>query len=212
MTDITKPIRRRVLIAAVDTAGGIAKNGNMPWNIPEDMAHFRMMTMGHPIIMGRKTFDTIGKPLVGRTNIVISGDPFFRNDSTGALDRWITAGALVVVDSIAAAFEIAKDDPVVYVAGGLSIYEQAIQYCNEMIITTIKKDFDCDQVLVVNMEDWETVSWEVKHSEKANLDFIITAFTRKVALEEKGKDAQDVVENEEDVPGFLKNSFDPKDR
>ncbi len=193
--DAKKP-PSRILIAAVDAASGIAKDGNMPWNLPEDMSHFRTMTMGNPVIMGRKTYDTIGHPLSGRLTIVISRDPFFRNDATGKLDRWISSGALVIVDSIEAAFETVKDEPVVYIAGGLSIYEQAIKYCDEMIITTIKKDFDCDQVLVVQMDKWRVSSWKSGHSEKADLDYIITSFERMAPDDEPKKELDEHTENE----------------
>jgi len=120
-----------VLIAAVAENGIIGRANQLPWRLKSDMAHFRNATMNHPVVMGRKTFQSLGKPLVGRTNIVVTRDPAF------------TASGAVIAGSLAAALAAARGDalrrgaPAIMVAGGAEIYAEALPLADRLLITLV---------------------------------------------------------------------------
>ncbi|MCL4387084.1 dihydrofolate reductase, partial [Patescibacteria group bacterium] len=122
------------LIVAVDQNRGIGKSGKMPWYIPADFKRFKEITMGHPVIMGRKTFESIPGPLPGRTNIVISRNHFEQKDSIAA-------------NSLEQAIEKAKNAPgsdEIFVIGGGQIFQEAINIADKIYLTLIKQSFDVD--------------------------------------------------------------------
>lgn len=103
------------LVAAVAANGVIGADGDLPWHLPEDFAHFKSLTMGHPMIMGRATFDSIGRALPGRTTIVVTRNP-----------DW-TAEGVEVAANLEAALERARElDEDIFIVGGAQIYEQAL--------------------------------------------------------------------------------------
>lgn len=121
-----------VAIIAAVAANGVIGDGNMiPWRLPSDFAHFRRMTLGKPLIMGRKTFESIGRPLPGRTNIVVSRQPGYQPDG------------VIVISSLEAALEhgqaIAKASRAneVMVGGGAEIYAQALPLVDRLYITHV---------------------------------------------------------------------------
>ncbi|MFN7571865.1 MAG: dihydrofolate reductase [Betaproteobacteria bacterium] len=120
------------LIVAYDRARGIGKDGRMPWRLPEDMAYFKRTTMGHPIVMGRKTWDSLGRALPGRRNLVVT-----RN---GALQA---AGA-EVFDSLDAALADCADAAEVFVIGGGEVYAQALPRADRVLATEIDAEFAAD--------------------------------------------------------------------
>src|SRR5579864_9550221 len=127
------PSPRLSIIVATDANHGIGINNTLPWHLPEDLAHFKRTTTGHPIIMGRKTFDSIGRPLPNRRNIVITRNPQWQHagvESAGS----IAAAAALVHDSGAEAFII----------GGAQVYAEALPLAERLIVTEIAKSFDCD--------------------------------------------------------------------
>jgi dihydrofolate reductase len=121
-----------VLIAAVAENGVIGQGGTMPWRLKSDMKHFRALTMGKPVIMGRKTYlSTSAKPLPGRTNIVVTRDPQF------------TAPGALVARSLDIALEVARGDALrrgsdIMVIGGSEIYAQAMPLAHRLEITRIQ--------------------------------------------------------------------------
>ena len=118
--------KRVVLIAAVAANGVIGAGGDIPWRLPEDFAHFKETTMGHTLVMGRSTYDSIGRPLPGRTTIVLTRDP-----------TWSAEGVLLAA-SLGAAFALAEDLPGdVYVAGGATVYAAAMPYADEQVLSEI---------------------------------------------------------------------------
>lgn len=117
-------IRSFVVAAAQNRV--IGQGNRMPWHLPSDLAFFKRITMGHPIVMGRKTYESIGKPLPGRTNIVITRDPGFR------------APGCVVVDSLEAAYRAAGDTDEVFVIGGAQIYQAAMANVDRIYLTEIQ--------------------------------------------------------------------------
>lgn len=120
------------LIAAVARNGGIGRNNQLLVHMPEDLAHFKRTTLGAPILMGRKTWDSIGRALPGRRNIVISRNPAFA--ATGA----------EVAPSLDAALDRVSAAPKVYVIGGASIYAAALPRADELVLTEIDADLEAD--------------------------------------------------------------------
>ena len=103
------------LVVAMGANGVIGVDGGLPWRLPEDLAHFKKLTMGHPMVMGRTTFESIGRPLPGRTTIVLTRDP-----------DW-SADGVEVASTIEAALERAHEiDDDVFVVGGAQVYAQAL--------------------------------------------------------------------------------------
>jgi len=120
------------IIVAADLARGIGIDNTLPWRLPEDMAHFKRLTTGHPIIMGRKTFDSIGRPLPNRRNIVITRNGDWRHDGVDAVGSLDAARALVA------------DAEEAFVIGGAQIYAEALAVTDQVIMTEIGERFDCD--------------------------------------------------------------------
>ena len=122
---------RLTLIVATDRQRGIGINNTLPWRLPEDLAYFKRTTSGHPIIMGRKTFDSIGRPLPNRRNIVVT------RNANGAHEGVETAPSLNAAASTAG-------DAEAFVIGGAQIYTEALPHADRLIVTEIGKTFDCD--------------------------------------------------------------------
>ncbi len=132
------PVSDIVLIAAVAENGVIGRGNALPWRLKSDMQRFRALTMGKPVIMGRKTYLSIGKPLSGRTTIVVSRD------------RAFAAPGIVVAPSLEAALAAARGDALrrnsdaIMVAGGAEIYAQAMPLATQLAITQVHKRVDGD--------------------------------------------------------------------
>lgn len=121
------------LVAAYAAGRVIGADGGIPWRIPEDFAHFKQVTMGGTLVMGRATYDSIGRPLPGRTTIVVTRDP-----------RWSAEGVLVA-HSVEDALVQAADQPgATYVAGGAQIYEQTLPLATHQVLTEVDLDVDGD--------------------------------------------------------------------
>lgn len=120
-----------VLVAAVAENGVIGRAGTMPWRLKTDMQHFRAVTTGHPVVMGRKTFLSLGKPLKGRTTIVITHD------------RDFAAGGVVVAASLAVALQVAQGDALrrgagaIMIGGGATVYCATIAQASRLEITRV---------------------------------------------------------------------------
>ena len=146
------------LIVAVSQNGVIGKDNKLPWHIPEDLKRFKALTMGHPILMGRKTFESIGKPLPGRTNIVITRQQDFK--SCGA----------TVVHSLDEALATCQNAEEIFVIGGGEIYKQALPFANRIYLTRINQDFLGDTFLFqVDSSLWKETSREDHSADAKNL-------------------------------------------
>lgn len=144
----------------------IGVNNTLPWHISEDLKHFKSLTIGHTIIMGRKTYESIGRPLPNRRNIVIS-----RNTEASY------EGA-EVVHSIEDAFSICKNDNEVFVIGGSNIYEQALSLVDYIYITEIKKSFSGDAFFPeINKQMWIESSRE-NHITNDGLEFSFVKYQK----------------------------------
>lgn len=137
------------LIVAMAANGVIGRGNRLPWKLPADLARFKRLTMGHPIIMGRKTYESLGKPLPGRTNIVVSRQPDFH------------AEGCLVAHSLEEALARSKGDEEVFVIGGAQLFEQALKVATRMYLTEIHEAFPGDvHFPPLDRSQWHEVSRE----------------------------------------------------
>lgn len=130
---------RLILVAAVARNGVIGKNGGIPWQLPADLQHFKRLTLGHPILMGRRTWESLGRPLPGRRNLVISRQ-----------QGWSAEGA-EHAESLTAALQRVAREPLAFVIGGAQLYAQALPLADGLELTEIDCDFDGD----TRFPDWD---------------------------------------------------------
>ncbi len=144
------PLRARVsIVAALARNRAIGRNNSMPWRLSEDLKRFKRLTMGHAVIMGRKTFESIGSALPGRSNIVI----------TRSRD-WSPAGC-VIVHSLEAALTAGGEFREAFVIGGAEIYALALPYAQHLYMTEIERDFEGDAFFPeLDRSHWREVSRE----------------------------------------------------
>ena len=156
------------LIAALARNRAIGRDNRMPWRLPEDLKRFRRLTMGHAVIMGRKTFESIGSALPGRNNIVITRS------------RDWTAPGCTVVHSLEAALSAAGDSKEAFVIGGAQIYALALPLARRLYMTEIDRDFDGDAFFPeVDRSSWREVSRERRASEGAeSFDYAFVEYER----------------------------------
>jgi dihydrofolate reductase len=147
-----------VLIAAVAENGVIGAAGAIPWRLLDDFAHFKRTTLGHTLVMGRATYDSIGRPLPGRTTIVLSRDP-----------AWSAEGVLTAA-SFDEALALAADLPGdVYVAGGAAIYALALPYADEQVLTEVRLAPDGDTFYpAFDRDEWV----EVRREKRDDFDLV----------------------------------------
>ncbi|MCG8409458.1 MAG: dihydrofolate reductase [Phycisphaerales bacterium] len=138
---------KAVIIVAMTGDRIIGRDGRLPWHLPEDLKFFKRTTTGHAIIMGRKTFDSIGRPLPNRRNVVVT-----RNRDFGEME------SLDIVHSLGEAFELCRDrgESKAFVIGGAQIYATALPLVHEMIITHVDgKDITGDTYF----PEWNAIEW-----------------------------------------------------
>jgi dihydrofolate reductase len=146
------------LIAAVAKNGVIGKQGKLPWRLPADLAYFKRVTMGHPLIMGRKTFAAIGKPLAGRRNIVLSRDTSFQAQGCEA------------VHSLSEALEAAGSEmEEIFVIGGAEIYALFFALSRRLYITHVDAEVTGDETFPrIEEREWRAVRSEPGFMNEAN--------------------------------------------
>lgn len=148
-----------IVVAATD-AGVIGKGGTLPWRIPEDMKHFRAVTMGHAVVMGRLTYESIGKPLPGRRNVVVSRSP-------RAIEGCEVAG------SLEEALRIAREkDPEPRVIGGEQIYAAALPVTSAIYLTEVHRDLPGDAFFRFDRADFEEISRRRAETEP-DVEFVV---------------------------------------
>lgn len=157
------------IIAAMDNNRLIGNNNQLPWHLPADFAHFKSVTMGKPIIMGRKTYESIGRPLPGRTNIVLSRNP----------DTWYEG--VECVSSFEDAIALVPDAEEVVVIGGSTIYEMLLTKVNRLYITYVDGVFEGDAWFPdFDQSQWLEKEEVVRESDEKNLyDCRFVTLTRK---------------------------------
>jgi dihydrofolate reductase len=134
---------RVFLIAAVAANGVIGARGKLPWHLPEDLKHFKALTLGHPVIMGRKTWESLGRPLPGRENIVVT--------RTAAYE----APGASVAASLDAALALCADEAVAFVIGGAELYAAALPLAAGLVLTEIHRDYEGD----TRFPDFDRRAW-----------------------------------------------------
>lgn len=155
------------LIVATDKKNGIGISNQLPWHLPEDLAHFKRTTSGHTIIMGRKTFESIGRPLPNRKNIVVSRNPDWHHEG------------VTCVSSIKDAIDHSEGKEA-FVIGGAQIYQQAIEQAQKLIVTEIQAQFDCDAFFPeIDRNSWQEDQRQNFVAESTNLAYAIVSYTRK---------------------------------
>jgi dihydrofolate reductase len=121
------------IIVAVDENNAIGKDNKLLWHISEDLKHFKSITNGHPVIMGRKTFESIGKPLPNRTNIIVTHN------------HQLVAPGCIIVSSLENALTKASEiDDNKFIIGGASIFEQTVRIADTIYLTIVHKRYDAD--------------------------------------------------------------------
>ena len=162
------------LIFAVAENRVIGKDNDLPWHLPQDLRHFKAVTMGKPIVMGRKTFDSIGRPLPGRSNIVITRNALFQAEGVSVVTS--LDDALALAARVAASAEV--DEAVVM--GGAEIYRAALPRADRLYVTEIHADVEGDTLLPeVDWRQWREMSRERYKAEAPNpYDYSFVQFDR----------------------------------
>lgn len=141
-------MKELILIAAAGESNELGREGDLPWHLPDDFAHFKKMTSGHPIIMGRKTFETFPKPLPNRRHIIISRNP----------EYIVNYPECTVVNSLEEAIAEAALTEKAFVIGGGEIYRQALPYATKIELTRIHGHFKADTFFpVIDPEKWQVI-------------------------------------------------------
>jgi dihydrofolate reductase len=154
MSDVTEAPIRIALVVARASNGVIGIDGKLPWHISADLQHFKRLTVGKPVIMGRKTYDSIGKPLPRRTNIIVTRD------------RSWSAPGVVVANDLATALALAYEDlhrtgaREVMVIGGAEIFRDVLPQATCVYLTEIRRAYDGDAVLTTDFRDWHETARE----------------------------------------------------
>ncbi|NVK52401.1 MAG: dihydrofolate reductase [Flavobacteriaceae bacterium] len=164
MTNIT-------IIAAIANNNALGKDNDLIWHLPADLKRFKKVTSGHHIIMGRNTFESIGKPLPNRTTVIITRNKNYK------------AEGCVVVHSLEAAFEVAKNDTHIFIIGGAQIYKQAIAstIVNQLDITEVHHTFDADVYFPeIDTAVWQETSREYFAADAKNkYNYSFVSYTRR---------------------------------
>jgi len=154
------------IVVAIDAQRGIGVNNTLPWHLPEDLAHFKRTTSGHPIIMGRKTFDSIGRALPNRRNIVVTRNPAWRHEGVEA------------APSLEAAIALVGAAPV-FIIGGAQIFADALPLADRMIVTEIAHTFACDTFFPEPPAGtWKETAREPHHSDANGYDYAFVTYER----------------------------------
>jgi len=135
-------VSRISFVVAVDRKKVIGRAGGLPWRLPDDMRHVRALTVGKPLIMGRRTFESIGRPLPDRTSIVLTRDPAFH------------AEGVLVAHTPAEALRLAGDVPEVIVFGGAEVFRQFLPMADRIYLTQVDADVGGDTYFDFNGSDW----------------------------------------------------------
>ncbi|OON63174.1 diacylglycerol kinase [Massilia sp. KIM] len=155
------------LVVAVDAQNGIGIDNRLPWHLPEDLAHFKRVTLDKPVIMGRKTFDSIGRPLPKRRNIVVTRNPDWSHEGVES------------AASLAEAVALAGGQPA-SIIGGAQIFEEALGLADAMIVTHIAHSFRCDTFFPpIDPAVWVESAREAHHSDEQGYDYAFVTYVRR---------------------------------
>jgi dihydrofolate reductase len=155
------------LLWAMDKNRGIGLNNELPWRLPEDLKYFKRVTMGKPIAMGRKTYDSIGRPLPGRENIVITRR------------QGLTIEGCTVIHDVKELVKREEDE--LFVIGGAEIFKEILPYADRLYITEIYEEFEADTFFPeIDMSDWELIESNPGIKDEKNpYDYVFFVYQRK---------------------------------
>ena len=153
---------RVVLVAAVAANGIIGASGRLPWHIPEELKHFKKLTLGHPVIMGRRTWESLKGPLPQRENIVVTRTPGYQ------------APGAAVAASLEAALALCAGEPVAFVIGGTQLFKEALPIAAGMVLTEIRRDYEGDTWFPAwDRSQWKEIGREAHTAEDGTrFDFV----------------------------------------
>ena len=148
-----------IAIYAVSENGVIGKDNDLPWHLPEDFRHFKRHTKGKTIIMGRKTFDSLGKPLPHRRHIVVTRNPSYQ------------AKGIEIVHSLSEAMELTREDSEVFIIGGAGLFQDAFEQdlIDKIYLTTVHAEVEGDVIFhLPNEEQWEITEVDARQADDKN--------------------------------------------
>lgn len=171
---IVKVKPRLALIAAMTRDRVIGRQNTLPWRLPADMRRFRELTTGHPILMGRKTFESLGRPLPHRTNIVLTSDPSYTGQGC------VTAHSLDQALAIAARY-LTPELTEIFVIGGENLYRQTLARADRLYLTQIEAQIEGDAWFPeFALETWEVLARETRLADEKNpYDCVFLTLERK---------------------------------
>ena len=156
---------RLALIVAMAENRVIGRNNQLPWRIPADLRHFKALTLGKPVIMGRKTYESIGRPLPGRDNIVISADSGYQ------------AEGCQVVHSVEQALEAAGSCEEAMIIGGANLYRQTLENADRLYLTLVKAEPEGDTWFPeIELQQWREIERQAHTADESNeydYDFVV---------------------------------------
>lgn len=156
------------IIAAVAENNALGKDNQLIWHLPADLKRFKQVTLGHHIIMGRKTFESLGKPLPNRTTIIITRNKNYKQEGC------------IVVNSLPEAIEASKTDENPYILGGAEIYKQAMEIADKLDLTFVHHSFDADAFFPeIDTTTWNEIErTEFKADEKNKYNYSFVSFLK----------------------------------
>jgi dihydrofolate reductase len=167
----------------------IGRDNALPWRLPPDLKHFKTLTMGHPMIMGRKTYESIGKPLPGRTCIIVTNRAGYKVQDAivvPSIAEALTACCQSVKDAdkegkhIRTSTDTGCANTECFVIGGAEIFRQMLPLCDRLYITEIQKDFDGDVLFPeFNREEWNETAREIHRWDDGGLAYHFVVLDRK---------------------------------
>ncbi|MBP8792128.1 MAG: dihydrofolate reductase [Lutibacter sp.] len=157
------------IIAAIAENNALGKDNQLIWHLPEDLKRFKQTTLNHHIIMGRKTYESLGKPLPNRTSVIITRNSDFK------------AEGCIVVNSLEAALEVAKNDATPFIIGGAEIYKQGILIADKLDVTFVHHQFDADVFFPeIDLSVWKEIQrTDCNSDEKNNYDYSFVTYIKK---------------------------------
>ena len=169
---LKKTIKKEMIltiIAAIANNNALGKDNQLIWHLSADLKRFKKLTTGHHIIMGRKTFESIGKPLPNRTTIIITRNKNYKQEGC------------LVANSLEKAIKMVKNDNTPFIIGGAQIYKEAIKIVDKLDITFVHHDFEADVFFPkIDLKIWKEISREsFKEDEKNKFDYSFVSFERK---------------------------------
>lgn len=159
--------QRISVISALAKNRVIGINNSLPWRLPEDLQHFKSLTMGHHILMGRKTYESIGKPLPGRTTVIVTRGGYRAPEG------------VKIAHSLSEAIDACGDDDEIFFVGGAQLYEQALPLADRLYLTEIQADVEGDAWFPdYDKSQWQETGRDPRHDDKSGMDYHFVVYDR----------------------------------